>query len=238
MNKLFRQFIEQLPIKYTLGIIHDAHEWQNKGLLQELESSKENKKNYFGTLKLVILVVALVFTEMFNEGIDKQFAGYIIAALSIFIGLNINLIIMIFDKFNAMNFDVTNKSYVERVRLLKRRNFFMQYTSLTAYSIILSILLIIFLSFCFSTYYSMSISITAYFVYYKDLVLSDIPLVWSWEAFKNALYLFGILLLRCLTYYSLFYYLLILLYSIGSAYAYISKEFKNRKIEIYNGQKF
>lgn len=36
----------------------------------------------------------------------------------------------------------------------------------------------------------------------------------------------------------MFYYLLILLYSIGSAYAYISQEFKNRKIEIYQGQKF
>lgn len=238
MNRLCRWFIEQLPIKYTLGIIHDAHEWQNKGLLHELENSKRKKKNYFGILKLLILVVALVVTAIFNEGIDKEFAGYIIAALSIFIGLNINLIIMIFDKFNAMNFDVTNKPYIERVRLLKRRNFFMQYTSLTAYSIILSIILILFLSLCFSAYYSISISVTDYFLYYKDLVVSDIPLVWSWGAFKSALYLLGVMLLRGLTYYLLFYYLLILLYSIGSAYAYISQEFKNRKIEVYEGQKF
>lgn len=236
MNRLFSWFIEQLPIRYTLGIIRDAHEWQKKSLLYELE--KNGKKNYFITLKLLILVVALVVTTIFNEGIDKEFAGYIITALSIFIGLNINLIIMIFDKFNSTNFDVTNKTHIERVRLLKRRNFFMQYTSLTAYSIILSIILILLLSLCFSTSYSMSISVVDYFLYYKDLVVSDIPLFWSWEAFRNCLYLVGILFLRCLTYYLMFYYLLILLYSIGSAYAYISQEFKNRKIEIYQGQKF
>ena len=74
---------------------------------------------------------------MVENGINRDFAGYIIAALSIFIGLNINLIIMIFDKFNSTNFDVSNKPYIDKVRLLKRRNFFMQYTSLTAYSIIL-----------------------------------------------------------------------------------------------------
>lgn len=115
MNRLFSWFIEQLPIRYTLGIIHDAHEWQKKSLLYELE--KNGKKNYFTTLKLLILVVALVVTIIFNEGIDKEFAGYIITALSIFIGLNINLIIMIFDKFNSTNFDVTNKTHIERVRL-------------------------------------------------------------------------------------------------------------------------
>ena len=91
-------------------------------VIDELE--KNGKKNYFTTLKLLILVVALVVTIIFNEGIDKEFAGYIITALSIFIGLNINLIIMIFDKFNSTNFDVTNKTHIERVRLLKRRNFF------------------------------------------------------------------------------------------------------------------
>ena len=95
---------------------------------------------------------------MVENGINRDFAGYIIAALSIFIGLNINLIIMIFDKFNSTNFDVSNKPYIDKVRLLKRRNFFMQYTSLTAYSIILSIVLILFLSLCFSSDYSMSIS--------------------------------------------------------------------------------
>jgi hypothetical protein len=175
---------------------------------------------------------------MVENGINRDFAGYIIAALSIFIGLNINLIIMIFDKFNSTNFDVSNKPYIDKVRLLKRRNFFMQYTSLTAYSIILSIVLILFLSLCFSSDYSMSISAIDIFTICKDMVISDLSLIWSWEAFEEVLKLLFILIFRCLTYYFLFYYLLILLYSIGSAYAYISQEFKNRKIEIYKEQKF
>lgn len=238
MNRLCGWFIEQLPIKYTLGIIQDAHGWQKKSLLHELEDDKSKKKNYFRTLKFIILIISIIVTMMVENGINRDFAGYIIAALSIFIGLNINLIIMIFDKFNSTNFDVSNKPYIDKVRLLKRINFFMQYTSLTAYSIILSIVLILFLSLCFSSDYSMSISAIDIFTICKDMVISDLSLIWSWEAFEEVLKLLFILIFRCLTYYFLFYYLLILLYSIGSAYAYISQEFKNRKIEIYKEQKF
>ena len=84
----------------------------------------------------------------------------------------------------------------------------------------------------------MSISAIDIFTICKDMVISDLSLIWSWEAFEEVLKLLFILIFRCLTYYFLFYYLLILLYSIGSAYAYISQEFKNRKIEIYKEQKF
>ena len=101
MNRLCGWFIEQLPIKYTLGIIQDAHGWQKKSLLHELEDDKSKKKNYFRTLKFIILIISIIVTMMVENGINRDFAGYIIAALSIFIGLNINLIIMIFDKFNS-----------------------------------------------------------------------------------------------------------------------------------------
>ena len=50
MNRLFSWFIEQLPIRYTLGIIHDAHEWQKKSLLYELE---KNGKGEWGTQGLI-----------------------------------------------------------------------------------------------------------------------------------------------------------------------------------------
>ena len=43
MNRLCGWFIEQLPIKYTLGIIQDAHGWQKKSLLHELEDDKSKK---------------------------------------------------------------------------------------------------------------------------------------------------------------------------------------------------
>lgn len=238
MNKLWSWVIEQLPIKYILGIVRDAHKWQRQSLLHGLENENDKNKNYFTTLKFIILAISLIATTAIDNAINEDLAGYIIASLSIFIGLNINLIIMIFDKFSSTDFDVANKSYIDKVRLLKRRNFFMQYTSLTAYSIILSIVLILFLSLCFNANYTISISIIDKFIYYKYLLLSDVALVWSWGAFWKALYLILVLIFRCLTYYLLFYYILILLYSIGSVYAYISQEFKNRKIEIYKGQKF
>ena len=38
--------------------------------------------------------------------------------------------------------------------------------------------------------------------------------------------------------YLLFYFIIILFYSVGSAYAYISQEYENKKIELYKDRKF
>lgn len=237
-NKLWNWITKQLPVKYILGIIEDAHKWQKQSLLHELEDSKTKKKNYFKTLKILSLMTAIIATIFVNTGINKDFAGYIISALSIFIGLNISLIIMVFDKFNSTDFDTNNKTYKVKVRLLKHRNFFMQFTSLTAYSIILSLILIVLLSMCFNQHFTSSISVSEKIVYAWEMVKTDWNPVWSCKAFISAVGQVVILIFRCITYYLLFYFIIIIFYSIGSTYAYISQEYKAKEIEIYKGRKF
>lgn len=159
-------------------------------------------------------MIAIIATIFVNTGINKDFAGYIISALSIFIGLNISLIIMVFDKFNSTDFDTNNKTYKVKVRLLKHRNFFMQFTSLTAYSIILSLILIVLLSMCFNQHFTSSISISEKIVYAWEMVKTDWNPVWSCKAFISAVGQVVILIFRCITYYLLFYFIIILFYSI------------------------
>lgn len=202
------------------------------------EITKFKKRNYFRVLKFASLVIAIILTVFVSTGINKDFAGYIISALSIFIGLNISLIIMLFDKFNSTNFDTNNKTYKDKVKLLKHRNFFMQFTSLTAYSIILSLVLIVLLSICFSQHFTSSISISEKIAYVWEMMKTDWTPGWSWKIFMFALWQATILVIRCFTYYLLFYFIIILFYSVGSAYAYISQEYENKKIELYKDRKF
>lgn len=70
------------------------------------------------------------------------------------------------------------------------------------------------------------------------MMKTDWTLGWSWKIFMFALWQATILVIRCFTYYLLFYFIIILFYSVGSAYAYISQEYENKKIELYKDRKF
>lgn len=234
MKKYFLNwFTEQLPIKYIMGIIKDAHYWQKHSLVDCLEAQPKEKK-YFSHLKRISFLIAILLTILLSSGPNKDFAGYAIASLSIFIGLNINLIIMMFDKFNSIDFKTDNKTIKEKTSLVKKREFFKQFTSLTAYSILLSIFLIMLLSLCFLNEYTEHISIIEKirYVFGVDFTYLD----FSFNILIKAIVDTFILLSRAITYYLLFYYIIILFYNIGSAYAFISKEYKSKKIEVYDNQ--
>lgn len=234
MKKSFLNwFKEQLPVKYIMGIIKDAHYWQKHSLVDCLEAKPKEKK-YFTHLKRISFFIAILLTVFISSGPNKDFAGYAIASLSIFIGLNINLIIMMFDKFNSIDFKTDNKTIKEKTNLVKKREFFKQFTSLTAYSILLSIFLIILLSLCFLNKYTEHISIVEKIIYIFGVNITYLD--FSFNILIEAIVDAFILSSRVITYYILFYYIIILFYNIGSAYAFISKEYKSRKIEVYDNQ--
>lgn len=233
--KLFSWFKNQLPIRYTIGIIRDAKEWQRKGLADCLTPQKKSK-NYFKSIKIASIIMSVILTILISNGFNKDFAGYIIASLSIFIGLNINLIIIVFDKFNTIDFNTEGKKLNEKIKLLKYREFFKQFTSLTTYSILISILLIVLLSLCFSSEYTKSINLIEKTKYVLGTNILDSN--FSFKILLKAIATSSILILRGITYYYLFYYIIILLYSIGSAYSFIAQEYKNKKIKVYDNQSF
>lgn len=141
---------------------------------------------------------------------------------------------MMFDKFNSINFKTDNKNNHEKIDLVKKREFFKQFTSLTSYSILLSIFLIMLLSLCFSNKYTEDISIFEKIKYVLGIQITYLE--FSFNVLMKAIIDAVILLSRVITYYLLFYYIIILFYNIGSAYAFISKEYKSRKIEVYDNQ--
>ena len=139
-----------------------------------------------------------------------------------------------FDKFNYIDFKTDNKTIYEKTSLVKKREFFKQFTSLTAYSILLSIFLIVLLSLCFLNKYTEPINIIEKIKYILDVKITHLEFSFN-ILIKSILETF-ILLSRAITYYLLFYYIIILFYNIGSAYAFISKEYKSKKIKVYDNQ--
>lgn len=225
--------MEKSPLaKYILRLIKDAHQWQYRSLTEEIKSTPK-AKGYFLPIQWLFLLVSLLLVIFVKSAINKDLAGYIIAALSIFIGLYISLIMMIFDKFGSTSFDTKNESLTFRIALLKKRNFFWQFTSLTSYCILIAILLIVLLSFCFFDSYIKEINTIGAIQYVIDLISNDYERYWSIDAAKSAIFISSILVTRFLTYYFLLDFMMILVYAICSTHSYITKEYKDKKIEIY-----
>lgn len=90
------------------------------------------------------------------------------------------------------------------------------------------------LSFCFLDKYTEHVSIIEKVKYVLSIKITYLDFSFN-ILIKSILETF-ILLSRAITYYLLFYYIIILFYNIGSAYAFISKEYKSKKIKVYDNQ--
>lgn len=229
--------MEKSPLaKYIFRLIKDAHQWQERSLTEEIEPTSK-VKYYFLPLQWWFLLISLLLVIFVRSAINKDLAGYIIAALSIFIGLYISLIMLVFDKFSSTDFKTDNKSLVCRIELLKKRNFFWQFTSLTSYCILVAILLIVLLSFCFFDGYIKELNTIEILQYLVDLISNDYERYWSIDAAQSAMNIGCILIARFLTYYFLLDFMMILVYAICSTHSYITKEYKDKRIEIYKSEK-
>lgn len=228
--------MEKSPLaKYILRLIKDAHKWQYRSLTEEIEPTPK-VTCYFLPIQWWFLLISLLLIIFLKSAINKELAGYIIAALSIFIGLYISLIMLVFDKFNSTDFNTENKSLEFRTGLLKKRNFFWQFTSLTSYCILIAILLIVLLSFCFFDSYTKEINVIEIIQYILNLIINNDERHWSTEAIKSVINIGFILIIRFVTYYFLLDFMMILVYAICSMHSYITKEYKDKKIEIYKSE--
>lgn len=148
---------------------------------------------------------------------EIDFVGYIIAALSIFIGLFLSMIISIFDKFRTLDFAIQNMTESKRAVLIKTKNYFKQFTTLTTYAILIAILTIVLLSVLF---------FTDFFNHSTNIYSIDL---------QNGSYLlFGklsfIVIYRATILYFLMDFVYIVIMAVTSNYVYIYTEYNNTTI--------
>ncbi|MBD9179631.1 MAG: hypothetical protein EGP82_10745 [Odoribacter splanchnicus] len=199
---------------YILFLIKKGHYWQYTNILGE----GKRPKFFFNSAQWSIIVISFLFVYSLPKGLNNEFIDYTITAFSIFVGLFLALILSVYDKFQKINFAI-RYNVLEKTDLIKIKNFFKQFTALTTYSILISILSIILL-----------LLMTLY-----DFFKLDIS-QYSWTFIsKDSLICFLKLFLLCLVRgfacYFILDFMLLALYAISSMFGFINKEYDKVKIK-------
>jgi len=125
---------------YLKTLVQDGHKWQ----YTYLNGNVQKPRFYFTKVQWLILFITVCGTPFLRNGFNKDFVSYTLAALSIFVGLFLSLILTAFDKFKQL--ELPPRPTIDDKRYIKtRKNFFKQFTALTAYAIVISLLCIVML---------------------------------------------------------------------------------------------
>ncbi len=207
-------------VKYYVNrLISDGHKWQNI----DVNGKESIPKFYFSNIQWAIVGISISGLFLIKNGFNKDFVGYIIASLSIFVGLFMTLILTIFDKFEKIDFNKKNKTEKEKTSLIKRKNFFKQFTALTSYSILISLTCILLLSTSMLSE-----------VFSRNILEYEFVAKWDTISIDEVLLLvenFLIVCHRIIITYLILDFLLMVLYALSSIYSYISIEFNKVNVE-------
>lgn len=132
-----------------IDLIKEAHKWEYTDINDTHASSLSKKpKFYFTGFQWFIIFISGCIVIVCPKGIDVDFAGHVLAAMSLLVGILFSLVIFLFDKFLNIDFKPYRKSvnqhlYKYGVRL---KNYFKKTIILTLYTAIIAIVCIVLLS--------------------------------------------------------------------------------------------
>ena len=201
---------------YIKKLICDGHKWQYCGI----NGNGVKPKYFFSSVQLLISCIAIIGAIFLKNGFNKDFIGYIIASLSIFIGLFLTLILTVFDKFQRIDFNKPHLTEQEEVSLIQTKNFFIQFTALTSYSILIALFCIVLLSASLLFNY-FNQDITQY-----ELAIKNINFI----KILNFSIVLSVFLYRIIIIYFLFDFLIIVVYALTSIYDFITLEIEKVKV--------
>ena len=176
----------------------------------------------FTTMQIIAMLTAIAASVFLNTGFSENFAGFIISFLGIFIGLFTSIVISIFDKRKVLTEKNQEASEVEKQTLKKIKNYFIQFTGLTSYSILLAIAIIILLSLVL-IHSSFRTDIYNYYLIDSIDELSFIKVV-------NFIKVSTLVIHRFFIVYFLVNFFTIITYSITSYFSFLQSEYKKLKI--------
>ena len=202
------------------SLVSDAHLFQYAEVNSTASNIEENKPRYYFTkIQWGILMISVVVSITTVNGFGKDFAGYVVSALSLFAGLFFSFILILLDSFQKIDFEPFKKENNARLMPLgvRLKNYYKKATALSFYIILLSMLSICLLSL---SLFDIKIGITPTFL--RDSCIG-----------KN--FLWGIpfltFLYKATTIYFLLDFLWITLYLITSFHDYISSEYDKVKLK-------
>ncbi len=121
---------------YILKLISEGHKWQ----YQNATCTNKPPKFYFTFLQWIAILLAFIFTITNNAGLSNDAIDTLLNSLSIMTGLFLALIVVVYDKFKELRFDVNSDS--EKINRLKSWNYLQQFNALASYAIFISLIVI------------------------------------------------------------------------------------------------
>lgn len=186
-------------------IIVRAHKWRNTNI----NGQPINKRPVLFLKYSIAVAISVAGAYFLGNGIDQDFVGYSIAAYSVFVGLFLNVVLNMHDKYMDRLPKETG-THDNKIIITQLTNFTDQFISLTVYAILIAFVCILLLSL---TLLSDSLTVN----------LEDIQLIPSLDHFDTdsfwmALKYLGVLGYRIVVFYLSLDFMRISLFAISSMY--------------------
>lgn len=131
------------------SLVSDAHLFQYAEVNSTTSNIEKNKPRYYFTkIQWGILMISVVVSITTVDGFGKDFAGYVVSALSLSAGLFFSFILMLIDKFQKIDFSPYKKDVNAQLMPIgvRLKNYYKKATTLSFYIIVLALLCILLLS--------------------------------------------------------------------------------------------
>lgn len=205
------------PRYYLNKLIKNGHYWQ----YTDVQGNGKKPKWFFLPAQWIMIIISVVVCVCFlDNGFGQEFVGYTNATLAILTGLYLTVVISLFDKFDKNGFVAHGLTEQQKNNLKIKKNFFIQFTSLAAYFIIISL-------FCLGL-----LSLTLLFEY-LNVNTSFCVLIKEWRDARYCCFasLIAIISYRIILLYFLMDIIYLSCYIISSAYSFIVGEYDRVKID-------
>lgn len=166
--------------------------------------------------------VSLFLLFVLKNGFTDNFAAYSITFLGIFIGLFTTIVISLYERKESLFEAYQKNNQAENSRLKKVRNYFIQFTGLISYSILIALFTTILLLFVLLFPETQDNLWNYHFI--KSI--REFQLVSLWIFLRNSL----LILQRFVTIYLLCRFFLITIYAISSYFSFLISEYKRVKL--------
>lgn len=209
------------------SLVSDAHLFQYAEVNSTTSNIEKNKPRYYFTkIQWGILMISVVVSITTVDGFGKDFAGYVVSALSLFAGLFFSFILMLIDKFQKIDFSPYKKDVNAQLMPIgvRLKNYYKKATTLSFYIIVLALLCILLLS---ASLLSIPFHEICQFV--EKIISASYIDVWKtiWEISSfivKSVY-------RGVSIYFLLDFLWITLYLLSSFFDYVGSEYDKVKLQ-------
>lgn len=208
-------------------LVHDAHIYQYAEVNSSISSIKKNKPRYYFTkIQWGILIISVLTAITTVNGFSREFAGYVVSALSLFVGLFFSFILMLIDKFQKTDFSQYKKDVNAQLMPIgvRLKNYYKKATTLSFYIIVLALLCILLLSVSL-----LSIQFHEVYQYIKERI--SIKYIDTWKTIWESSSFIVKSTYQGVSIYFLLDFLWITLYLLSSFFDYVGSEYDKVKLQ-------